>query len=550
MRHYFIALFASVILSATASAAKSPNIVFILSDDHSYPFLGCYGRPEMKTPHLDAFAAQGMKFHRLFTGAPQCVPSRACFMTGRSPVACRITRFSSPLPRDEITYPEILKQEAGYFVGVLGRSYHLDGSGRGGEVSGRVFAANQMQTFKERYDFVDASGQDTIPENLVAFFDQRPADKPYYLWVNFSDPHHPWDTGTNPPDPAKIEVPGSLPDLPGVRADLSRYEGEIEHMDGDFQRVLDIIKARAGLENTLIIFTGDNGMAFPSGKGSLHDPGINVPLIAWWPGVIAPATESRALISGEDIAPTCLEAVGLKVPSRITGKSFLPLLRGQPFEPRQFIFAERGPHGSATFNENVTASGVDYSRAVRSDRYKLIYNVTPSHRYSPVDSAGDPSWRDIVKAHEEKQLASEFETLWFTSPRAVYELYDLEKDPSELRNLAGQPEMKDVEQQLKEALQEKMILDFDYLPLPIAGEPKKKAAAGKKTANGNASRAQQFDQKDLNHDQQLSYEEFAKNRNATEAQAWFKARDTNQDSQLSRDEFITDKVAHPPQLKK
>ena len=550
MRHYFIALFASVILSATASTAKTPNIVFILSDDHSYPFLGCYGRPEMKTPHLDAFAAQGMKLHRMFTGAPQCVPSRACFMTGRSPVACRITRFSSPLPRDEITYPEILKQEAGYFVGVLGRSYHLDGSGRGGEVSGRVFAANQMQTFKERYDFVDASGQDNIPETLTAFFDQRPADKPYYLWVNFSDPHHPWDSGKNPPDPAKISVPESLPDLPGIRNDLSRYEGEIEHMDGDFQRVLDIIKTRAGLENTLIIFTGDNGMAFPSGKGNLHDPGLNVPLIAWWPGVIQPASESRVLISGEDIAPTCLEAVGLKVPSRISGKSFLPLLRGQPFEARTHIFAERGPHGSATFNENVSAAGVDYSRAVRSDRYKLIYNVTPSHRYSPVDSAGDPGWKDIVKAHEEKQLASEFETLWFTSPRAVYELYDLENDPGELRNLAGQADMKEIEQQLKEALQEKMILDFDYLPLPIAGEPKKKSGGEKKPDNSSTSRARQFEQKDLNHDQQLSYEEFAAKRNPAEAQAWFKARDSDQNNSLSREEFVTDKVANPPNLKK
>jgi arylsulfatase A-like enzyme len=550
MRHLFLASIALSMLLAPSTATTPPNIVFILSDDHSYPFLGCYGRPEMKTPHLDAFAAQGMKFHRMFTGAPQCVPSRACFMTGRSPVACRITRFSSPLPRDEITYPEILKQEAGYFIGVLGRSYHLDGSGRGGEVSSRVFEANQMQTFKERYDYIDASGQDNIPETMAAFFDQRPAGKPYYLWVNFSDPHHPWDSGKNPPDPSKINVPGSLPDLPGVRSDLSRYEGEIEHMDGDFQRVLDIIKARAGLENTLIIVTGDNGMAFPSGKGNLHDPGLNVPLILWWPGVIQPGTESRVLISGEDIAPTCLEAAALKIPSRISGKSFLPLLKGQPFESRKHIFAERGPHGSATFNENVSASGVDYSRAVRSDRYKLIYNVTPSHRYSPVDSAGDPGWQDIVKAHEEKQLASEFETLWFTSPRAVYELYDLEKDPSELHNLAGQPDMKGVEMELKEALQEKMILDFDYLPLPIAGEPKKKASNSRQNNAEGEIRARQFEQKDLNHDQQLSYEEFSQNRNPTEAQAWFKARDSDQNSSLSREEFVTSKVANPPNLKK
>lgn len=544
-RLFFLALFCLSALSGL-HAAPPPNIVFILSDDHSYPFLGCYGRPEMKTPHLDQFAAEGMKFHRMFTGAPQCVPSRATFLTGRSPVACRITRFSSPLPRDEITYPEILKKEAGYFVGVLGRSYHLDGSGRSPEASARVFEANQLQTFKERFDYVDSTGQNTIPETMKAFFDQRPKDKPYYLWVNFSDPHHPWDTGTNAPAPAKLTVPGSLPDLPGVRADLSRYEGEIEHMDTDFKRVLDIVKERAGLENTLIVFTGDNGMAFPSGKGSLHDPGLNVPLIVWWPGTIQPGSESRALISGEDVAPTCLEAAGLPVPNRISGKSFLPLLRGQPFQPRQHIFAERGPHGSSTFNESVTAASVDYSRAVRSDRYKLIYNVTPSHRYSPVDSAGDPSWQDIVKAHEGKQLDSAFETLWFTSPRAVYELYDLDTDPSELRNLAGQPDMKDIEQQLKEALQEKMILDYDYLPLPIAGAPKKKAAGKNQAAKNDPSREKQFTQKDTDKDGVLSWDEFRQGRSVADAEGWFKARDQDANGSLSLEEFITAKVPNPP----
>lgn len=525
--------------------ATKPNIVFILSDDHSWPFLGCYGT-EMKTPNLDRFAAEGMKFSRLFTGAPQCVPSRACYLTGRSPVACRITRFSSPLPRDEITYPEILKNEAGYFVGVLGRSYHLDGSSRGPESTKQVFEQNKLQTFKERFDYVDASGQENIPATMNAFFDQRPKDKPYHLWVNFSDPHHPWTTGENPPAPDKLKVPGFLPDLPGVREDLSRYMGEVEHLDHDFQRVLDIVKERAGLENTLIIFAGDNGMAFPSGKGSLHDPGLNVPLLVWWPGVIKVGGESSILISGEDIAPTCLEAAGLNVPARITGKSFLPLLQGQPFEPRKHIFAERGPHGSATFNEGTTASGVDYSRAVRSDRYKLIYNVTPNLRYSPVDSAGDPSWQDIVKAHEGKQLASEFETLWFTSPRAIYELYDLESDPSELRNLAGQPEVKGVEQALKEALQGKMILDFDYLPLPIAGEPKKKQASTK----GDPSRAKQFEQKDTDKNGVLSKDEFSKHRSPTDATAWFTARDADNNGVLSRAEFITGTVANPPQATK
>src|SRR5687767_14299005 len=103
---------------AQKTNAQRPNIVLILSDDHSYPYLGGYGYEGLKTPSFDRFAGEGLKFHRAFTTSPQCVPSRASIMTGRSPVASRITRFSSPLPREEITFPEILRRDAGYFTGV------------------------------------------------------------------------------------------------------------------------------------------------------------------------------------------------------------------------------------------------------------------------------------------------------------------------------------------------------------------------------------------------------------------------------------------------
>lgn len=539
-------LLSSFLFAISSFAAERPNILFVLSDDHSYPFLGCYGRTEMKTPSLDRIAAEGMMFRRMFTGAPQCVPSRATIMTGRSPVACRITRFSSPLPRDETTFPEILKSDAGYFVGVCGRSYHLDGSGRAPAATEAVFEENHMQTFRERFDFVDATGQENVPAKMNEFFDQRPKDKPFFLWVNFSDPHHPWNTGTNPPDPAKLEVPGYLPDLPGVRGDLSRYEGEIEHCDDDFQRVLDIVKERASLDNTLVIFMGDNGMAFPSGKGSLHDPGLNVPLLAWWPGVVKPGGDTSALISGEDIAPTCLEAAGLQVPQRISGVSFLPLLKGESFpQERTHLFAERGPHGSASFELNTAASAVDYSRCVRSARHKLIYNVTPHQRYAPVDSAGDPSWKDIVKAHEEKSLATEFEELWFTSPRPVYELYDLESDPNELHNLYGQKGQEEVTLELKTVLQRKMILDFDYLPLPIAGDPKGKGAPKSKS---DPKRAEMFKKLDTDHDGKLSAAEFGTGRKPNEAEAWFKARDRNTDGALDEAEYTASTVPNAPKF--
>ena len=115
----FVALFV-IADSASASAAetKRPNILLLLSDDHGYPYLSTYGSPNVKTPVLDQLAAEGMKFHRFFTGAPQCVPSRATLMTGRSAVAARMTRFSSPLPRDEVTQPELLRDKAAYYTGI------------------------------------------------------------------------------------------------------------------------------------------------------------------------------------------------------------------------------------------------------------------------------------------------------------------------------------------------------------------------------------------------------------------------------------------------
>src|SRR5690242_12293413 len=110
------------------AAESRPNIVLILSDDQSAPWAGCYGTP-LRTPHLDHFAAEGMRFENAFTTAPQCVPSRVSLLTGRSPQAARVGRFSSPLPRDVPIFPELLRAQAGYFTGVCRRIYHLDGPG-------------------------------------------------------------------------------------------------------------------------------------------------------------------------------------------------------------------------------------------------------------------------------------------------------------------------------------------------------------------------------------------------------------------------------------
>jgi arylsulfatase A-like enzyme len=474
-----------------------------------------------------------MRFHRFFTAAPQCVPSRASLLTGRSPVAARMTRFSSPLPREEITFPEPLREQAGYYTGVCGRSYHLDGSGaRGGAAVSDLLDKHGLRTFAPRLDYAKQGSDSQAVAQMREFLHARPADRPFCLWLNFSDPHHPWNApASDRPAPASLRLPPHWPDLPGVREQLADYCAEVNRLDRSVAAALDELEARDLLRGTLVVFCGDNGAALPHGKGSLYDPGCHVPFLVRWPGVVKAGSESRALISGEDLAPTLLAAAGLPVPARMTGVSFLPLLKGESFTPRRHLFTERGPHGSASVNVDMKNSGYDLSRAVRSDRYKFIYNCTPWIPYAPVDSAGGAGWQAMTAAASNGTLAPELVATYFTTPRPVDELYDLVADPSELRNLSGQPAVAGVERELRLALAEKMILDFDYLPLPAVPE----AGSGNAPA-GN--RAAQFRQKDANEDNRLSFEEFSVGRVAEEAKRWFKLRDTNGDGLLSREEFV------------
>ncbi len=443
-------------------------MLFLLSDDHSYPFLSCYGDKNVKTPTLDRIAAEGMKFHRFFTTAPQCVPSRASLLTGRSPVAARITRFSAPLARDEITFPELLRSQAGYFTGICGRSYHLDGSTKvASKEMNALFDQHKLKTFAQRVDFLNVCADNAVASQLETFLDQKPAEKPFFMWANFSDPHHEWSAPADyRPDPATLQLPAHWPDLPGVRAQLADYCAEVNRLDHTLAGVLEVLKKRGLFDSTVIVFIGDNGAALPHGKGSLYDPGCNVPCLVRWPGVVKPGTESRALLSGEDLAPTLLAAAGVASIPKMSGVSFLPLLKGETQQPRKHVFLERGPHGSAPVALGMSNSGYDLSRAVRSDHHKLIYNCTPWLPYAPVDSTGGGAWYQMRQAKEQGKLSAGLVATYFTSPRPVYELYDLDADPSELNNLSGKPELAAVERSLRLALAEKMILDFDYLPLP------------------------------------------------------------------------------------
>lgn len=476
-RRRFVGALAASKLAAYAKAQAAPNILFVLTDDHSAPYLGAYGATWMSTPNLDRFAREGLLFERAFTAAPQCVPSRTALMTGRSPVAARMGRFSSILPPDIITAPELLRSKS-YFTGVCGRYFHLDGVPYPSEVTGRVYEKHQMRTWKRRVDFLDISSQAQTPRLFDQFLEQAPKGRPWFFWINYNDPHHPWDPDAGRVDPAKVKLPPYLPDLPGIRQDLALYCGEIERADRSFGEAMAVLRKHGAESNTLVIFMGDNGMALPHGKCSLYDPGMNVPLIARWPGHIKPGV-TRTLISGEDLAPTFMEAGGAAIPKGVSGRSFYPLLTGGRYEPREYVFGARFHHGSVTFSAQTRSANFDISRSVRSDRFKLIYNLTPQMEYWPVDSADNAGWQQMLAAHRAGTLKPEHERAYFQRPRPILELYDLEADPGELHNLAGSDQYRDVEQALKQAMQEKIITDYDFVP-PVIFEAVRPAAPVRK----------------------------------------------------------------------
>ena len=457
-------------VGAVTAAVDRPNILLILSDDHSVPHLGCYGNRDVKTPHLDRFAAEGIRFHRAYAACPQCVPARAALMTGRSPVGIQMTRFSAPLPMDVRTYPELLRAQ-GYFTGVAGRTYHLDGeAGAADKITREIYEKHNLRTFQRRLDFVRTGSTAKGIEQFSEFLDAKPPDKPFFLQLGSTDPHRKFVPGLArvPHDPAQIALPPHFPDTSLAREDFALYYDKISRLDDDFGRMMKLLADRGLAETTLVAFMGDNGAALLRGKGTLYEFGINVPLLLRWPGKIKPGRASFALISGEDLAPTFLEAAGNSVPPEITGKSFLRELRGQAQEARKYVFAERGAHHNYLPTQS---AAFDLGRCVVGKRYKFIYNALWQLPYQPVDFAEVPVWKDLQARNAAGQLSPELSRIYFAPTRPMFELYDRDRDPGEFTNLAGRPETAAIEQELRTALIEWMVLERDFLPLPIAADP-------------------------------------------------------------------------------
>lgn len=461
-------------LLSVSAGATAPNILVVVSDDHSAFATGCYGNPDVKTPNLDKFASEGMLFSRCYAASPQSVPSRASILTGRSPVAVNMSRFSVPLARRFRVFPETLR-ENGYYTGLAGRGYHLDGpvsgiTGRPGKISivSDYYDEKGLVTFPERMDTcmviingIKGSTHGETNAQFRKFMDSRDKDKPFFLQLCYADPHTPYDAPMVH-NRQNLELPSYYPDTEKVRDHLGSYYDEISRLDTDFGELMDLLDKYGLRDNTLVIFTGDNGGAQFRAKGTLYDAGIRVPMIMRWPGKVNPGI-CNEVVSNVDISATCLEAAGLLADKESEGISLFATISGKAPAAR-YVFSERGNHGTNTLP--YSTSCFDQQRCVVGSKYKLIYNIMPNNQWIPVDVEKYPHFVELSEMNSQGKLDSRFSEMYFSPTRPMFELFDLEVDPDESVNLFENPELKGVRDDLIRRLTYKMIDDEDFCPLP------------------------------------------------------------------------------------
>jgi len=365
-------------LAPKGSSRRKPNIIFILADDLGYGDLGCYGQQAIRTPNIDKMAAEGMIFTDHYAGSTVCAPSRCCLMTGKHTGHALIRANGRvPLPPSEVTVAELLKR-AGYTTGIIGKwglgepettgipnrqgfdywfgylnqrhahNYYPEYLWRNAE---KVPLDNEVRPVNPPGGVATKRVQyshDLFAIEALSFVERNQHD-PFFLYLAFTIPH-----ANNEARNEGMEVPSY-----GPYADENWPEPQKGHaamitrMDGDIGRLFDKLRALGIDEDTLVLFSSDNGPHKEGGgdpafftssgplrgyKRALYEGGIRVPLIARWPGKIEPGSGTDHVSAFWDFLPTCCDLVNVAPPEGIDGLSMLPTLLGNPGKQRQHRF--------------------------------------------------------------------------------------------------------------------------------------------------------------------------------------------------------------------
>lgn len=422
--------------------ADRPNIVEIIWHDLG-DWLGCYGRSDVETPFLDAFAAQGALLEAHFCPAPQCSPSRASLKTGLYPQSHGMLGLAHRGWRIRETIPDApqLLAAAGYHTALVGFQHE--------RIEPNELTYQQSQTtFANSLGMAEELTAEEVAELAEGFFAARQgADAPFFLSCGFFDVHRVYGTEYNPAVAEMLDVPLFLPDTPMIRKDMATFYGRIKRADAAVGRILHALEAAGLAENTLVYFTTDHGPEFPRSKMTMYDPGLKIAFLCRWPGVIPAGRRLVRLSSHVDVLPTLLEAAGVEAPVTCEGRSFLRRLKGERGETRDAVFAQLTWHGGE----------YDPMRCIRTERFKYIRNFQPGW---PVQIGGP-----VVQRYGEAFIVEHF-----AHPRPDEELYDLLEDPWEMHNLAGQDRFAEDQAELAERLQTWMLTVNDPIlrgPIPF-----------------------------------------------------------------------------------
>jgi arylsulfatase A-like enzyme len=404
----------SCALASAPGAARRPNILFIVPDQLRAQALGCAGNPDVKTPNLDRLAREGLVFNRAFANSPVCCPARAVLLTGKYAHRNGMTANDLRLRGSETTLAELLKA-AGYRTGFIGK-WHLDGGRRepgfvppGERRQGfDYWAANECSHdhFNNHYFRDDPT---PIPlgkyeaegwTDLAVEFLRRPEERPFFLMVMMGPPHDPYKA---PPryealyDPARLAmrpnwVEGSRM---GSRQDIASYYAQVTAIDDQIGRLMSVLAEQNLRDETIVVFTSDHGdMLGSQGQRLKRKPweeSIRVPCFISFPGRVKSGERTDAIITHVDMAPTLLGLCGLGIPRSMQGTDLSrAVLRRSAAGPDSAFFQIFGP-----FNGDSTPFGW---RGVRTGRY-----------------------------------------MYARSQQQPWVLFDLERDPDEMRNLAGTP---------------------------------------------------------------------------------------------------------------
>lgn len=443
-----IAAGAAWLAVAGAAEKRPPNILFAISDDQSFPHAGAYGCAWVKTPAFDSVAAGGLLFTRAYTPNPKCAPSRAIVLTGRNSWQLGAAANHVPIfPKEYKTYAEALT-ERGWHVGFTGKGWS-PGDAQGRHLTGRAWSEKTLTpptTFISKNDYA---------ANFDEFLDARPEGQPFCFWYGSTEPHRAYEYGTGVSKGGKKlsdvdRVPGYWPDREEVRHDILDYAFEIEHFDLHLGRMIESLRRRGELDNTVIVVTADNGMPFPRCKGNMYERSAHMPFAIQWPaGIRNPGRTVNDYVSFADIAPTFLDlagvsdsAVGMKP---VAGRSLLDIFRGETATP---------PRDHVVLGQERHDVGRPYDwgypiRGILQDDYLFVRNeepmrwpaCNPETGYLNTDAGATKT--AILDARRAGESGSwDFWTLNF-GRRPHMEMYHVASDPDCLTNLVARADLAD-----------------------------------------------------------------------------------------------------------